>query len=192
VRRLLLMALLVVGTMGEQRGTLAYLTATAGSSANTFVAGKVELSLGANPALWTLSGVYPGADPTYAPITVQNAGSVSLRYALRDEVANGSDVALATALQLTVKLATLAGDCTAAGFASIPTTLYGPASLVPAGGKVLGDKAVGSHTGDRTLAPGSSDILCFQVSLPSTAATTLQNKTSDVQFTFDAEQLSGT
>jgi hypothetical protein len=190
VRRIALMALLMVGTMGEQRGTVSYLTSTAASNANAFVAGKVEL--GATPAvsgLMTFTAQYPGAQE-YGSITVGNTGTVSLRYAISNEKVSGDDE-LKSGLKLTVKTGA-GGTCNATGFSSYATTLYATSDLVPATSKIVGDTTVGSQAGDRTLTPGTSETLCFSVSLPETADTGTQGKTIQVKFTFASEQLSGT
>jgi hypothetical protein len=55
-------------------------------------------------------------------------------------------------------------------------------------GAALGNPSQGAQTGDRTLAGGASEVLCFRVSLPLSAGNTLQGATSDATFTFDAEQ----
>lgn len=52
----------------------------------------------------------------------------------------------------------------------------------------FGSVATGANPGDRSLAAGASEVLCFRVSLPITTPNTLQGATSDATFTFSAEQ----
>ena len=79
--------------------------------------------------------------------------------------------------------------CTTAGFAATGTSLYGAAALgSTTGTKVLGDAAQGAQAGDRTLAAGASEVLCAQVTLPTSTGNTFQNLTTTATLKFDGEQ----
>ena len=79
--------------------------------------------------------------------------------------------------------------CTTAGFAATGTSVYGAGALgSTTGAKVLGDAAQGAQAGDRTLAAGASEVLCAQVTLPTSTGNTFQNLTTTATLKFDAEQ----
>jgi hypothetical protein len=86
---------------------------------------------------------------------------------------------LGSTLQLEVK--TLGTDC--ATFDG--TTIVGPTTL---NGALIGNVAPGDQGSDRVLTAATSEVLCFQVSLPKATGNALQNTTSAVTFTFSAEQ----
>ena len=54
-------------------------------------------------------------------------------------------------------------------------------------GKIIGDETHGQQDGDRTLAPGESEILCFQAFLPMIATADFKTATTTATFTFNAE-----
>jgi hypothetical protein len=89
--------------------------------------------------------------------------------------------ALGTQLTLTVKTQDIGGGCAAFTGTSVlaATTLNGAA---------IGSNAQGANAGDRNLAAGASEVLCFRVSLPLSTGNTFQGVSSAVTFTFDAEQ----
>ncbi len=165
--------------------TGAYFTDQQDITGNTFSTGSVDLSATPATAVVTLSAMAPG-DTVTAPLTVSNAGTLAYRYALLSTV-TASTPDLAAQLDLTVK--TGVTTCTTAGFSATGTALYGPNDLgSTAGTKIFGDAAQGAQTGDRTLAAGGSEILCVQVSLPSSTGNTYQTKTTTATLRFDAEQ----
>ena len=55
-------------------------------------------------------------------------------------------------------------------------------------GALIGNTAPGGQAGDRVLTAATNEVLCFRVSLPIGTGNGLQNTTSAVTFTFDAEQ----
>jgi hypothetical protein len=87
--------------------------------------------------------------------------------------------ALAGQLELTVR--TLGTSCAAFDGTTVVTT--GALS-----GAAIGSNAQGSQAGDRTLAGGASETLCFRATLPTSTDDTFQNTSTRVTFTFDAEQ----
>jgi hypothetical protein len=145
------------------------------SSTWAFTTGTIDIN--ANPAVLTaVSGMMPGDQSTQA-LTISNDGSGDLRYAMSVTATN----ALGGALQLAVKAQDAGGGCAAFSGATVlaATTLNGAG---------WGSSVQGFQAGDRNLAAGTNEVLCFRVSLPLTAADTLQGASSAATFTFNAEQ----
>lgn len=168
----IVIASLAVAGVGSSALSLALFTDT-DTSTWSFSTGTIDIE--SNPAVLTsVSGMMPGGSNTQA-LTIQNAGTASLRYAMSTTATN----TLGTSLQLEVR--TQGTNCTTFDGTVVlaATTLNGAA---------IGSPTQGAQTGDRTLAGGASEVLCFRVSLPLTAGNTLQGATSDATFTFDAEQ----
>ncbi|HYN88879.1 MAG TPA: hypothetical protein VER55_10125 [Ardenticatenaceae bacterium] len=124
-----------------------------------------------------MSNLVPG-DSFTARLTVANGGTLGLRYAM--STSTTGDTTLASSLQLTIRAKT-ANPCSSLD----GSVLYGPGSLNVA---AIGNPAYGVDGGDRTLAAGSSEDLCFRVELPPTSGTSLQGKSVTPTFTFAGEQ----
>jgi hypothetical protein len=140
-----------------------------------FTTGTIDIST--SPAVLTaVNSMMPGDSSTQA-LTVTNGGSGDFRYAISVAATN----VLGTALQLTIKTQDGGGGCALFNGTSVlaATTLNGAA---------VGNPAQGANAGDRTLAGGANEVLCFRVSLPLTTANALQGVSSAATFTFDAEQ----
>jgi hypothetical protein len=146
---------------------------------NTFSTGSVDISTSPTSALVTMSSMAPG-DKVTAPITVSNAGSMQLRYAISTSISGSATLAAG----LTLRIKNGVTTCSNAGFATDGTSLYSGSLDVGA----VGSPATGAQAGDRTLNSSASEILCFQVELPTTAASNLQSLSTTATFTFDAEQ----
>jgi len=159
-------------SLGAGLFSLAIFTDSAAST-GTFASGTVDITSSPTVA-FTVSNMVPGDQSTQA-MTIGNAGTATLRYALTTVATN----ALGTALQLEVR--TQGTNC--ATFDG--TVVAAAASLNGAG---FGNPAQGAHSGDRTLAAAASEVLCFRVSLPLSTGNALQGASSSVTFTFDAEQ----
>jgi Camelysin metallo-endopeptidase len=161
-------------TIGAGSISLAQFTDTAGATWN-FTAGTIDISV--NPtAFAAINPMMPG-DVNTQPLTVTNGGTAQLRYAMSTTATN----ALGTAIQLTVKTEDAGGGC--AAFTG--TTVVAATNL---NGAAFGNSLQGAQAGDRTLAAGASEVLCFRVSLPLAAPDSLQGATSAAAFTFNAEQ----
>lgn len=162
---------------------LALFTDTASVPANTFSTGTVDISTSPASALVTFNNMAPG-DQVTNPITVSNAGTLELRYAVTSTT---TEATLAAQLDLTIKSGVT--TCTNAGFGVDGTVLYGPADLgSTAGINVIGNPAQGAQAGDRTLAASANEVLCFNVSLPSSTGNAFQGLTTTATFAFQAEQ----
>lgn len=161
--------------------TQAVWTDSASVGANTFASGSVDISTNPTTALVSYSAMAPG-DKVTAPITVTNAGTLQLRYAISASI-SGSTV-LSDGLTLTIKSGVT--TCSNAGFGTDGTQLY--TGSLTAG--AVGSSTQGSQAGDRTLNASATETLCFQVQLPSGAANSLQSLSATATFTFASEQTS--
>jgi spore coat-associated protein N len=161
-------------TIGAGSISLAQFTDSA-TSTWAFTTGTIDIST--SPTVFTaVNPMMPGDVSTQA-LTVTNAGTADLRYALSVLATN----TLGSALQLTIKTQDGGGGCAAFTGTSVvaATTLNGAA---------VGSATQGAQAGDRTLAAGANEVLCFRVSLPLTTGNAMQGISSAATFTFDAEQ----
>lgn len=147
--------------------------------ANAFSTGSVTLSTNPTTALVTFSGMTPG-DSVTAPVTVSNDGTMQLRYSVRTTISGSTT--LSDGLTLAIKSGVT--TCTNAGFGSSGTSLYSGALTSGA----VGSNSQGAQAGDRQLNASANETLCFQVSLPSSAANSLQSLSTTATFVFDSEQ----
>ena len=159
-------------SLGAGLYSLAIFTDT-DASTGTFASGTIDIESSPTVA-FTISAMVPGDASTQA-LTIDNAGTAPLRYALTAAATN----LLGDTLTLTVK--TLGTSCTAFD----GTTVLAATAL---DGAAIGDPAPGADAGDRTLAAAASEVLCLQIGLPLSTGNTLQGATSTAAFTFDAEQ----
>jgi len=182
----ILFVLLLVGVIGASLGVAsnAIWTDSQNVDANVFSTGTIDISTNPTTALVTFSGMAPG-DQVTNPITVTNAGSLQLRYAVTSTTTENT---LAAQLDMTIK--TGVATCTNGGFGSSGTVIYGPGDLgsTTPGTNVIGNPAQGNQAGDRTLNASANEVLCFNVQLPSSTGNSFQGLTSTATFAFAAEQ----
>jgi hypothetical protein len=173
-RRGLLALLLGLTTVSLGAGmfSLAVFTDSAASS-GTFASGTIDITSTPTVA-FTVTSMVPGDSDTQA-LTIANAGTAALRYALSSLATN----TLGDALTLTIR--TQGTSC-----AAFDGTVVLAATALD--GAAVGSPTQGAQTGDRNLAAAASEVLCFRVSLPLATGNTLQGQSSSVTFTFDAEQ----
>lgn len=161
-------------TIGAGSISLAQFTDTDDSTWD-FATGTIDIN--SNPSIVAaVTAMMPGDDETQA-LAISNDGSGDLRYALSVAATNG----LGAALELTVKEEDAGGGCAAFTGASV-------LAVTTLNGATVGDSTQGADAGDRDLAAGTNEVLCFRVSLPLAADDSLQGATSEATFTFDAEQ----
>ena len=161
-------------TIGAGSISLAQFTDST-TSTWAFSTGTIDIST--NPAVLTaVTNMLPGDTSTQA-LTVTNGGTGDLRYAMSTTATN----ALGAQLQLTIKTQDGGGGC--AAFTG--TSVLAATALNGAG---FGSSTQGANAGDRNLAAGASEVLCFRVSLPLSTGNTFQGASSAATFTFDAEQ----
>ena len=182
----ILFVLLVVGVVAASLGVAsnAIWTDSQDVDANVFSTGTIDISTDPTTALVTFSNMAPGDEVTN-DITVTNAGSLELRYAVTSDTTEDT---LAAQLDLTIK--TGVTTCTNVGFGVDGTIIYGPGNLgSTTGTDVIGDPTQGADTGDRTLAASADEDLCFNVELPSATGNSFQGLTTTATFAFAAEQI---
>lgn len=185
-RRKLYVVLLAGGILGAApwAATQALFTDTADVTDNQFTTGTVDISTSPTTALVSYSNMAPGDSKTGA-LTVSNAGSLALRYAVTATATNSDSKNLREELDLVIK--TVDADATVPCDAFDGTLLF-TGDLDGTAGVVLGDVAQGAQLGDRTLASGVSETLCFRASLPTSTGNSFQGATTTASFTFTAEQ----
>jgi predicted ribosomally synthesized peptide with SipW-like signal peptide len=169
-------------------GTLALFNESRAVSANAFTTEAIVLGPNPTTALVTFATMVPG-DMVTSSIVVSNGGNQPLRYAVSSTATNPDAKALRDGLVLTMKTVDVDG-VTCGSWDG--TQLY-TGDLDSTAGLIVGDPAAGQHGvpasgGDRTLAGGAAETLCVRVSLPSSAANSLQSATTTATFTFNAEQ----
>lgn len=186
--RLLLTAVMVVGVLSGfvEGSTTAYLTSSA-STSSQFIAGSVELTQAVTSGDFTISNLTPG-DSLNVEVEIENAGTLTLRYALTvpTTTATSSNLTFFNALDAIVwERAQSGGSCANAPGGILHTGSLAQASfgLTPAGG--------GSNA-NRTLAPEATEFLCFRITLPDTEGVEHQGASADVTYTFKAFQAAGT
>jgi hypothetical protein len=165
--------------------TGAIFTDSASIDGNAFSTGDVEIATSPTSQLVTFTNpeMVPG-DKVTDDVTVTNAGTVQLRYAVTSVT---TEDVLAGQLDLTIKSGVTA--CTNGGFAADGVSLYTGDLGSVAGVDLVGDPSQGSQTGDRTLAASVAEVLCFQVSLPVGTTSSYENLDTTATFAFDAEQV---
>ena len=168
-------------------GTYASFRSTASSSTNVFAAGTVDIASSPSTALLAIADMVPGETVT-APLTVNNSGSLQLRYAVSSTVTNADGKAIGAQLTLTIK--TGVTTCTNAGFGSSGTVRYGSAALGAIGSSI---NLIGTPSsfpnGGRTINASAGETLCFQVGLPSNTGGSFQGGATTATFAFSAQQI---
>jgi hypothetical protein len=167
----LLALALVSGSLGAGALSLAIFTDSQAVTGNAFATGTIDISTTPATALFNVSSMMPG-DTSSQTLQVNNAGTGALRYAISTAVVSGPT--LAAQLQLDVY----------AGATCSGTALYSGAL----GTAAVGSNVQGANPGDRALAGGANETLCFKATLPLSTGNTFQGTSTTVTFTFDAEQ----
>ena len=185
----ILLVLLFVGVVAASLGVAsnAIWTDSQDVDANVFSTGTIDISTNPTTALVTFSGMAPGDEVTN-DITVTNAGSLQLRYAVTSTTTENT---LAAQLDLTIWDEAEEGDGGTDCNSTPPANkLYGPGNLgsTTPGTNVVGDPTQGGDTGDRTLAASADEVLCFNVELPTSTGDAFQGLNTTATFVFAAEQ----
>jgi hypothetical protein len=161
-----------LATLGAGAMSLAVFTDSDASS-GAWTAGTIIL--GVSPATtFSATGIMPGASGTQT-VAVANTGTGDARYAISSVSTNVDLKGLRDQLTLTIR----AGTCLAPG-----ATLYTGAL----NGAVVGSNVQGADPGDRAVAAGATDNLCFAWAFPLTSGNTFQSAATSATFTFDSEQ----
>ena len=173
-------------------GATAFFTDQAVVGVNSFTSGTLDIVLtpeGAAATAVTFTNMAPG-DVVTAPVLVRNQGNLAFRYAMTSGATNADTKALKDALVFTVKTEDAGGGCAAFSGAQLYAgDLDNAGTSVAAPGLIFGNSIQGAQAGDRVLASAAQENLCLRVSLPLTAANTLQAASTTATFTFNAEQV---
>jgi spore coat-associated protein N len=181
----ILVVLLLVGVVAAGLGVAsnAIWTDSEDVDANVFSTGTVDISTNPATALVTYSDMAPGDSTGGQSLTVTNAGTMDLRYAVTMTADNTDTLGLYAELDLTIREE--GTDCTTFD----GNVLYGPDLPFLLTGDLIGDPTPGGDAGDRTLTTASpSEVLCFKVDLPLAAPDSVQGASTTAVFTFEAEQ----
>ena len=158
---------------------------------NTFTTGTIILDATKIAALnLTTSLLMPG-DAVRSPVTVENDGTAQLRYTVSQTSTNADLKSLRDALLLVIRTE----DTGAGAFGTDSDycddangTVLRASAAIGTSGNLVGDPTQGSQGGDRTLASGANEVLCFYVSLDIGAPNLLQGALTTTTFSFAAEQ----
>ena len=159
-------------------GTFAYWTDAVPITGATFTAGTIDLKVNNADTVsgytsLNLATMVPG-NSMAGTLTIKNSGTAPLKY-----TATSSSTPVALSGAMTVKVT---GDTSATGsspsMTCAGTALAGSATAL---GGLTDTPLLGTG---RQLAAGGSETICIQVTLPSTASSTLQGASSAVTFTF--------
>jgi len=213
--KLLLVAALAVGVLSTVagRGTVAYFTTQVKSDTNTFTAGTLHLQIGdvnGAPAVGpvstsiTFDNMKPG-DTVYAPIELDNTGTLGLNYGVKYATTTSGSQDLAPALKLAIlasgggtgtrAAAPDANACSAATWAT-PAGIWddsvrASAFMVAGAGQTIVTAASLPGTPGRQIDAGDNETLCLQITWPSAGADDTYNNmvngatNTTVVFTFD-------
>jgi hypothetical protein len=135
-----------------------------------------------------LGSLMPG-ETIRARRLVTNEAGLAVRYALSSASADDDHAGLRDLLAVTVRTADLgsgvAGSCTAFD----GRTLYDGRLGADAAG--FGDARMGDQTGDRVLAPGGREALCFELRMGLDAGNEIQGSGTSTIWTIALEQVAG-
>jgi hypothetical protein len=142
---------------------------------------RVTLNIG-------LDGLAPGA-ATRGRHIVANTSRQRVRYALSSSSVNGDGKGLRDVVRVTIKTADRSSGSAASCDSFDGSTLYsGRLGATSAG---FGDARIGGHAGDRVLAPGQHEALCFEIGMPLDAGNEFQGAITASVWTIATEQVAG-
>jgi hypothetical protein len=184
---LFLFSILLVPSVGVSVMSIALFTDTE-SAASAFTTGTIILDdVKVDGLVLTTSALMPG-DTVTDDVVIENDGTAQLRYSMTSSSTNPDAKALRDALTLTIKTIDVTTPASPCNDFDGSSTLYN--ATIGASSAAFGDATPGAQTGDRTLAAGANETLCFRVTLPSSTGNGSQGATTTTTFTFDAEQTS--
>lgn len=190
-RRRGLLALLMAGSaLISATGatmSLALFTASVSANANGFTTGTIVLGVTPTPTILSSGAMMPG-DTVAGQVLVANNGTAQLRYSVTGVATNTDSKGLASQITLTINRAdgNAGATCSAYSGDQLFSGTIGYAEAV-----VIGTNFGANHpygAGARALNSGVSETLCFRASLPSATGNTYQGATTNMTFTFYAEQ----
>jgi hypothetical protein len=186
-RSITTVGIVALAFVGLGQLTTAALFEDTATAATSYASGNVAIEAGgqANLVLAAAANMAPG-DTVYRHVSVSNAGSLDLRYAISAQTTSETKN-LSQVLRYAV-YNNSAGTCSKAGTASA-TPLASNVQVAAASTPLVGSSVNGYQAGDREIPAGASaDDICIAVTLP--VATTSAYASADAQVTlsFDAEQ----
>lgn len=160
-------------------GTFAAWTDSVAVTGTSISSGSIDLKVNGLDTVTTftsmnVSTMVPG-NSTAGVVTVRNSGSAPLKYYVDAAASNGDGKGLGAAL-----VAKVTGDGVTTG--SSPTVTCAGTALAGTGTSFTSNLVTSASP--RLLAAGASETLCFQATLPSNAASSLQSATTNIQFNF--------
>jgi hypothetical protein len=168
-------------------GTFATFTDDAASS-STFTAGTVDLELADDAddsyafTSIEMSNMKPG-DVKYAPLKVENAGTLAYLLDMSVSATNGDAKNLRDQLVAGAQVVANAAACDSAGAG------YAAAAAVPVVNTVFAEGSLATRAvDDRAMAAGASQVWCFKVELPSSSGNAFQAATTTATLNFTATQ----
>jgi alternate signal-mediated exported protein len=159
-------------------GTFAHWTDQVTVTGITFTAGTIDLKVNNQDTVTgyttlNIANMVPG-NSVAGVLTIKNAGTAPLKYTATSTATNADGKNLRG--NLTVKVT---GDGSVSG--SSPSATCASSALSGTGTALNGGLVT---TGRLLSANGGNETLCIQITLPSSAASTLQGATTDVSLTF--------
>ncbi|UUI70954.1 hypothetical protein [Cellulomonas xiejunii] len=193
-------SILVLAGVGVTSLTTSALFTDQDSLSGAITTGTVVLTADGAQFELPLEGLAPGGS-VFAPLTVNNEGSLALRYAVSMAAATTTPSAgtagtgdLRTQLRARVfpgPACTLAATDDAESLGDTANLVDGDFGLPPGPdpAAIVGDPATGAQPDDRTLdAVVRSETLCLRVDMSSDADDTYQNTAAELTFQLDSEQ----
>lgn len=134
-----------------------------------------------------IGGLAPGA-ATRGRHIVENTSGQPLRYTLTSSSVDGDGKGLRDVVWVTIKASDpSSSDGSCDSFDG--STLY--AGRLGATSAGFGDPRIGGHAGDRLLAPGQREALCFEIEMPLEAGNEFQGAVTASVWTIATEQVEG-
>jgi predicted ribosomally synthesized peptide with SipW-like signal peptide len=170
------------------RGTLAYFTTQATSTANTFAAGNLKFTISDNneaaaatvTSSITLADMKPG-DVVYAPVTIRNAGTMTAKWGIKYTTTTTTSN-LASALKMAVVAkgggSATTANCISADFGDAnkwkQQIVASPAAVNPAGATIVDSTSstapavAGAYASGEylPLLAAASDVVCVEITFP--------------------------
>jgi hypothetical protein len=154
----------------------------------SIASGDVEIEANglASTTLAAASNMAPG-DTVYRPVSITNAGSLDLRYAITAQT-TAETKQLSDVLRYSVYGGVSAASCNTAGVASL-TPAVANVAVGTGVSPLLGSTVQGAQGGDRPIAAGAgADEICVGITLPFATTSAYAAASATVELTFNAEQ----
>ncbi len=132
-----------------------------------------------------IGGLAPGA-ATRGRHIVENTGGQPLRYTLTSSSVDGDGKGLRDVVWVVIKASDPSSPEASCDSFDGSTLYAGQLGATSAG---FGDPRIGGHAGDRLLAPGQRDALCFEIEMPLDAGNEFQGAVTASVWTIATEQV---